>query len=295
MEKFTIKQMLEAGVHYGHNTRRWNPKMAKYIYGTYNNVHIINLQKTAPLLENALTQIKNIVAARGRVLFVGTKKQAADLVKEYAEKCGQYYINNRWLGGTLTNWTTISNSINAMVKNEKLLAEGMEGYTKKERLTFTRETEKLQLNLGGIKNMGGKPDAIFIIDAKKEEIAIQEANKLNIPVIAVVDTNSNPDNVTYPIPGNDDAIRAITFYCELVSNAILEGLELEASLSKKNKLEKSEAVEKNKEIDEDLAKSSKKVVKTVKKEATAVKKEEAVTAEVKETAKAKKATEKVSE
>lgn len=230
MEKFTIKQLLESGVHYGHHTRRWNPAMAQYIYGVYNNVHIINLQKTAPLLANALNQIKEIVANKGRILFVGTKKQAAEIVKEYAEQCGQYYINNRWLGGTLTNWTTITKSIKKLVKNEGHLEQGMEGYTKKERLSFMRENEKLNLNLGGIRNMGGVPDALFVIDAKKEEIAIKEAKKLNIPVIAVVDTNSNPSLVDFPIPGNDDAIKAITLYCELVSAAVLEGLELEAKL-----------------------------------------------------------------
>mgnify|MGYP005801734227 CR=1 FL=1 len=235
MKNFTIKQMLDLGVHYGHDTRRWNPKMASYIFKTFNNVHIINLQKTAPLLYNALLQLKEVAAKGGRVLFVGTKRQASSIVKEYAEKCGQYYVNHRWLGGALTNWKTISQSINTLVKLEELINNNLGGYTKKEQLSFQREADKLNLALGGIRNMGGLPNILFVIDAKKETIAIEEATKLNIPVIAVVDTNGDPDKVTYPIPGNDDAIKAINFYCELACEAILEGLELEAKVTEVNK------------------------------------------------------------
>lgn len=241
MEKFTIKQMLEVGVHYGHDTRRWNPKMAPYIYKTYNNVHIINLQKTAPLLYNALVQIENIVARGGRVLFVGTKRQASSIVKEYAEKCGQYYVNHRWLGGTLTNWKTISQSIKTLTDLEKLTETNMEGYTKKEQLSFKREIGKLNLALGGIRNMGGLPNVLFIVDAKKEAIAIEEAKKLKIPVVAVVDTNGDPSKVNYPIPGNDDAIKSIDFYCDLVSKAILKGLDSESKVSQANKVKVSNA------------------------------------------------------
>lgn len=242
MEKFTIKQMIEVGVHYGHDTRRWNPKMAPYIFKTFNNVHIINLQKTAPLLYNALVQIENIVSKGGRVLFVGTKRQSSAIVKEYAEKCGQYYVNHRWLGGTLTNWKTISQSIKTLTNLEKLIETDMEGYTKKEQLSFKREIAKLNLALGGIRNMGGLPNVLFVIDSKKEGIAIEEAKKLKIPVIAVVDTNGDPSKVNYPIPGNDDAIKAISFYCELASNAILRGLDSESKVSQINKLKASKPI-----------------------------------------------------
>lgn len=227
MEKFTIKQLLEAGAYYGHDARRWNPKMAPYIYKKFHNVHIIDLKKTAPMMYNAMQFLKDTVSKGGRVLFVGTKRQAAPLIKEYAEKCGQYYVNHRWLGGILTNWKTISQSITTLVDLEKLIEGGMEGYTKKEQLSFKRKAEKLELALGGIRKMGGLPNVLVVIDAKKESIAIAEANKLKIPVVAIVDTNSDPESVKYPIPANDDAIKAIDLYCKLFSSAILEGIAME--------------------------------------------------------------------
>jgi len=221
---FSMQQLLEAGVHYGHVTRKWNPKMAPYIFGKRNGIHIIDLEQTVPMLENALNVIKDVVSNYGRVLFVGTKTQAADKVKESATKCGQYYVNHRWLGGMLTNWKTINQSI----KRLKALEEKIEkpvGLTKKEVLQLQREHEKLELALGGIREMGGLPDLIIIIDTIRESIAISEAKKLGIPVVAVVDSNSCPDDVTYPIPGNDDATKAIELYCDLFSAAILEGLQ----------------------------------------------------------------------
>lgn len=221
---FSMQQLLEAGVHYGHITRKWNPKMAPYIFGKRNGIHIIDLEQTVPMLENALNVIKDVVSNYGRVLFVGTKTQAADKVKESATKCGQYYVNHRWLGGMLTNWKTINQSI----KRLKALEEKIEkpvGLTKKEVLQLQREHEKLELALGGIREMGGLPDLIIIIDTIRESIAISEAKKLGIPVVAVVDSNSCPDDVTYPIPGNDDATKAIELYCDLFSAAILEGLQ----------------------------------------------------------------------
>ncbi len=228
MVQFTIKQMLENGVHYGHTTSRWNPKMSKYIYGTYNKIHVIDLQKTAVMLNNALEYLKETVAGGGRVLFVGTKKQAAPIIKEYAEKCGQYYVNHRWIGGMLTNWKTISNSIRALEKIENQISSGMEGLTKKEKLEIAKLKQKYDLTLGGIRNMGGIPSVIFVIDAVKESIAIEEANKLGVPVICITDTNANPDNINFVVPGNDDAIKAIRFYCDMVASVSLEGLKQEA-------------------------------------------------------------------
>lgn len=221
---FSMQQLLEAGVHYGHVTRKWNPKMAPYIFGKRNGIHIMDLEQTVPMLENALNVIKDVVSNYGRVLFVGTKTQAADKIKESAQKCGQYYVNHRWLGGMLTNWKTINQSI----KRLKALEEKIEkpvGLTKKEVLQLQREHEKLELALGGIREMGGLPDLIIVIDTIRESIAISEAKKLGIPVVAVVDSNSCPDDVTYPIPGNDDATKAIELYCGLFSAAILEGLQ----------------------------------------------------------------------
>ncbi|MDO4975163.1 MAG: 30S ribosomal protein S2 [Alphaproteobacteria bacterium] len=221
---FSMQQLLEAGVHYGHVTRKWNPKMAPYIFGKRNGIHIMDLEQTVPMLENALNVIKDVVSNYGRVLFVGTKTQAADKIKESAQKCGQYYVNHRWLGGMLTNWKTINQSI----KRLKALEEKIEkpvGLTKKEVLQLQREHEKLELALGGIREMGGLPDLIIVIDTIRESIAISEAKKLGIPVVAVVDSNSCPDDVTYPIPGNDDATKAIELYCDLFSAAILEGLQ----------------------------------------------------------------------
>ena len=223
---FTMRQLLEAGVHFGHHTRRWNPKMAPYIFGKRNNIHIVNLEKTVPMLYEALDAIQSIAKNGGKFLFVGTKRSASDLIAQAATNCGQYYVNHRWLGGMLTNWETVSNSIKKLKSLEERIETGeVNSLTKKERLQIERQKEKLDLNLGGIKNMNGIPDAMFIIDTNKESIAILEANNLNIPVIAICDTNSNPSGVDYPIPGNDDALRAISLYCDLVAASILKGLE----------------------------------------------------------------------
>jgi small subunit ribosomal protein S2 len=228
---FTLRQLLEAGVHFGHHTRRWNPKMAPYLFGVRNQVHIIDLQQTVPMLSRALQAIRDVVAGGGRVLFVGTKRAAADYVAEAAKRCGQYYVNHRWLGGMLTNWKTIQNSIRRLRAIEEQLAQEQTGLTKKELLMLTRERDKLNRALGGIKEMGGLPDILFIIDTNKEKIAVQEARKLNIPVVAVLDSNSDPDGITYPIPGNDDAIRAIALYCDLVASAVLDGISAEMAAS----------------------------------------------------------------
>ena len=223
---FTMRQLLEAGVHFGHHTRRWNPKMAPYIFGKRNNIHVINLEKTVPMLYEALDAIQSIAKNGGKFLFVGTKRSASDLIAQAATNCGQYYVNHRWLGGMLTNWETVSNSIKKLKSLEERIETGeINSLTKKERLQIERQKEKLDLNLGGIKNMNGIPDAIFIVDTNKESIAILEANNLNIPVIAICDTNSNPPGVDYPIPGNDDALRAISLYCDLVAASVLKGLE----------------------------------------------------------------------
>jgi len=222
-----MRQLLEAGVHYGHQTRRWDPKMAPYLYGSRSGIHIIDLQQTVPMLHQALQVIRDVVAGGGRVLFVGTKRQASQKVKESASLCGQFYVNHRWLGGMLTNWKTISQSIKRLRELEEQMEQGTHGFTKKELLTLERERNKLDLSLGGIKDMGGVPDVLFIIDTNKEDIAIKEANKLGIPVIAVVDSNSNPDGIDYLIPGNDDAQRAIDLYCTLASAAVLDGLQAE--------------------------------------------------------------------
>ena len=209
LPEFTMRQLLEAGVHFGHQTQRWNPKMQEYIYGSRNGIHIIDLTQTVPLLDAALNAIRETVAKGGRVLFVGTKRQAAQPVADAAEKCAQYYMNHRWLGGTLTNWKTVSQSINRLKEIDEIMAGGAEGLTKKERLGLERDQQKLQASLGGIREMGGVPDLLFIIDVNKEDLAILEAKKLGIPVVAVVDTNCSPDGVDYIIPGNDDAARAI--------------------------------------------------------------------------------------
>lgn len=225
---FTMRQLLEAGVHFGHNTRRWNPKMAPYIFGTRNGVHIIDLEQTVPALYRALQAVRDTVANGGRVLFVGTKRQAADKIADAAKRCGQYYVNHRWLGGMLTNFRTISGSIKRLKELEDQLRQEKTGLTKKETLNLSRELEKLDRALGGIRDMGGLPDIIVVIDTNKEDIAVAEANRLNIPVIAILDSNSDPEGVSYPIPGNDDALRAIELYCELFSNAVLDGLQQEA-------------------------------------------------------------------
>lgn len=225
--EFTMRQLLEAGVHFGHQTRRWNPKMRQYIFGVRNGVHILDLQQTVPMLNTALKEIRNIVANGGRVLFVGTKRQASEIIQDSATRCGQYYVNHRWLGGMLTNWQTITTSINRLRDLQVILAGDQAGYTKKEILMMTRERDKLLLSIGGIKDMGGQPDAIFIIDTTMEDIAIKEANKLGIPVFAVVDSNAPFEGVDYIIPGNDDSLRAIDLYCELVSGAVIDGLQAE--------------------------------------------------------------------
>ena len=227
MPDFSMRQLLEAGVHFGHVTRRWNPKMEPFIFGIRNNVHIIDLQQSVPMLQQAMQAVRAVAANGGRVLFVGTKRQASEIVADAAKRCGQYYVNHRWLGGMLTNWRTISNSIKRLRQLEERLSGEQEGLTKKELLGLTREQTKLDRALGGIKEMGGLPDILFVIDTNKEAIAIQEAAKLGLPVIAVVDTNSNPDGINYPVPGNDDSLRAITLYCDMISGAILDGLQEE--------------------------------------------------------------------
>ena len=229
---FTMRQLLEAGVHFGHHTRRWNPKMEQYIFGTRNKVHIIDLQQTVPMLYAALNTTRDIAAGGGRVLFVGTKRAASEIVAESAKKCGQYYVNHRWLGGMLTNWKTISHSIKTLRDlDAHLSSEESGGLTKKELLNLTRQRDKLELALGGIKEMGGRPDMLVVIDTNKEDIAIREATKLGIPIAAVVDSNSNPSDITLPIPGNDDAMRAIQFYCDLFAGAVLDGLQQEMATS----------------------------------------------------------------
>lgn len=225
---FTMRQLLEAGVHYGHHTRRWNPKMSPYIFGIRNGVHILDLQQTVPMLHHAMEAIRNTVASGGRVLFVGTKTQASERIKESAKRCGQYYINHRWLGGTMTNWKTVNQSIKRMKEMEERLSQAS-GLTKKESLDLERSFNKLDMALGGIREMGGLPDILFVIDTNKEAIAIQEARRLNIPVVAILDSNSDPEGVTFPIPGNDDALRAIGLYCELISGSVLAGLQAEMS------------------------------------------------------------------
>jgi small subunit ribosomal protein S2 len=222
---FSMRQLLEAGAHFGHQSHRWNPKMASYLFGIRNGIHIIDLAQTVPALYRALQAVSDTVARGGRVLFVGTKRQAQDAVADAAKRCAQYYVNSRWLGGTLTNWKTISNSIQRLRKLDEMLAAGAgHGYTKKERLDLTREKEKLERALGGIKDMGGTPDLIFVIDTNKEDIAIKEARRLNIPVAAILDSNSDPDGITFPIPANDDAGRALSLYCDLIARAALDGI-----------------------------------------------------------------------
>jgi len=221
---FSLRQLLEAGVHFGHQTQRWNPRMAPFIYGERNGIHIFDLTQTLPMLDAALNAVRDTVAKGGRVLFVGTKRQAAGPIADAAEKSAQYYMNHRWLGGTLTNWQTVSQSINRLKAIDEAAERGFEGLTKKERLGMEREQAKLNASLGGIREMGGVPDLLFVIDVKKEQLAIAEANKLGIPVVAVVDTNCSPDGIDYVIPGNDDAARAIALYTDLASRAALDGM-----------------------------------------------------------------------
>jgi len=228
---FTMRQLLEAGVHFGHQTHRWNPKMQSYIYGTRNGIHILDLSQTVPLLHQALNTVTETVSRGGRVLFVGTKRSAQEQIATAAKQSAQYYVNSRWLGGMLTNWKTISNSIKHLRTLDEIIANQGQGITKRELLNVTRERNKLEKALGGIKDMGGTPDLVFVIDTNKEQIAIKEANRLGIPVVAVIDTNSDPAGVTFPIPGNDDAARAVALYCELVSKAIIEGISKSATAS----------------------------------------------------------------
>lgn len=236
LPEFTMRQLLEAGVHFGHHTRRWNPKMRPFIFGVRNGVHIIDLQQTTPMLQTAVKAMRDIAANGGRILFVGTKRQAQEKIKEAAKRCGQYYVNHRWLGGMMTNWQTITKSISRLRELEKLFAdtEQMKKRTKKELLMMAREKDKLELTLGGIKDMGGQPAAIFVIDTTMEDIAINEANKIGIPVFAIVDSNANPDGIQYVIPGNDDALRAIDLYCDLMADAVLDGLAAEQGRSGKD-------------------------------------------------------------
>jgi len=224
LPEFTLRQLLEAGVHFGHQTHRWNPRMGQFIYGQRNGIHIMDLTQTVPLMDAALNVVRETVAKNGRILFVGTKRQAAKAISEAAERSAQYYMNHRWLGGTLTNWNTVSKSIARLKQLDEKLETGAEGLTKKERLGMEREQGKLEASLGGIREMGGTPDLVFIIDTNKESLAVAEAKKLGIPVVAVVDSNSAPDGIDYPIPGNDDAARAIELYCDLIARSALDGM-----------------------------------------------------------------------
>jgi small subunit ribosomal protein S2 len=231
LPEYSMRGLLEAGVHFGHHTRRWNPKMAPYIFGVRNGIHIIDLEQTVPLLRQGLEAVREVVAGGGRVLLVGTKRQAQDAIAEAAKRCGQYYVNYRWLGGMLTNFKTISASIKRLREVEERVAAQETGLTKREILELTRDHEKLERALGGIKDMGGLPDILVVIDTNKEAIAVAEANKLRIPVVAILDSNSSPDGIAYPIPGNDDAMRAIHLYCDLFAGAVLDGLQAELAAS----------------------------------------------------------------
>ena len=240
-----MKELLEAGVHFGHQTHRWNPKMKDFIYGEHNNIHIIDLSQTMGMLKNALGAVREVTQSGGRILFVGTKRQASETISESASQCAQYYVNHRWLGGTLTNWKTISNTI-ARLKSiqETLDEEESAGLTKKELLKLTRERDKLELSIGGIKNMGSLPDLIFVIDTVREQIAIKEANKLNIPIAAIIDTNCDPDGITYPIPGNDDSTKSIKLYCDLLSQAALDGISIQSQKVQEKTQDKKEKPQK---------------------------------------------------
>ncbi|MDY6407548.1 MAG: 30S ribosomal protein S2 [Pseudomonadota bacterium] len=224
----SMRQLIEAGVHFGHNARRWNPKMGQYIYGTREGVHIMDLTQTVPMLYRAMEAIRDVAAKGGKVLFVGTKEQAQEPIEQAAKRCGQFFVNHRWLGGMLTNWKTISSSIKRLKEIDSKMVKGeLNGFTKKEKLNMEREREKLFASLGGIQDMNGRPDIIFVIDVPKEQLAIAEAQKLGIPVVAICDSNADPDGITYPIPGNDDALRAINLYCDLISGAVLDGIQAE--------------------------------------------------------------------
>ncbi|MBN66694.1 MAG: 30S ribosomal protein S2 [Rickettsiales bacterium] len=224
LPEFSMRELIEAGVHFGHKTKRWNPRMSPFIYGSRNNVHIIDLQQTVPMLHRALKAVNDVASKNGRILFVGTKRAASEIIAEAAKRSGQYYVNHRWLGGMLTNWNTIQNSIRRLKKFEEMLADENSGLTKKELLSMERQREKLDASLGGIREMGGQPDLLFVVDTNREDLAILEAQKLGIPIVAIVDTNSSLDGIDYPIPGNDDAARAIKLYCKLISDAALSGM-----------------------------------------------------------------------
>ncbi len=228
---FSMRQLLEAGVHFGHQTRRWNPKMAPFIFGVRNGIHVIDLQQTVPMLYQAMAAVRDVATNNGRVLFVGTKRQAQEPIAEAAKRCGQYFVNHRWLGGMLTNWKTISHSIRRLRELDEQLGAENSGFTKKELLNLTRERDKLERALGGIKEMGGLPDMLFVIDTNKESIAVLESRRLGVPVVAVVDSNSDPTGIRYPVPGNDDALRAIQTYCDLIAGAVIEGLQAELQAS----------------------------------------------------------------
>ena len=231
MPTFTMRQLLEAGVHFGHHTRRWNPKMQSYIFGARNGIHIIDLEQTVPNLHRALQAVRDVAAGGGRVLFVGTKRQAQEPIAEAAKRCGQYFVNHRWLGGMLTNFKTISQSIKRLKELDEQITNPATGLTKRELLELTRDRDKLERALGGIKEMGGLPDILFVIDTNKEAIAVKEANTLKLPVVAILDSNSAPDGIAYPVPGNDDAMRAINLYCDLMAHAVLDGLQAELASS----------------------------------------------------------------
>lgn len=231
LPKVSLRDLMDAGVHYGHKTMRWNPKMAPYLYGSRNGIHIVDLQKTAPLLRRAMKVVSDVVANNGRVLFVGTKRQASQVIAEHASNCGQYYVNQRWLGGMLTNWKTVSASIKRLKEYESVLGDEQSGLNKKEMLLLDRDRIKIERSLGGIRDMGGRPDLLFVIDTNKENLAIKEAKKLGIPVVAIIDSNSDPDDIDFPIPGNDDATRAIDLYCKLISDSVLAGIRTEMAKS----------------------------------------------------------------
>lgn len=220
-----MRALLEAGVHFGHQTHRWNPKMAPYIFGERNGIHIIDLSQTVPYLTRALQAVRDVVSGGGRVLFVGTKRQASPIIAEAAKRCGQYYVNHRWLGGMMTNWQTISQSIKRLKELNETLSQEHTGLTKKEVLQMTRHRDKLELSLGGIQDMGGLPDIIVVVDTNRDELAIAEAKRLGIPVVGVIDTNSEPEGLEFPVPGNDDATRAIRLYCDLLADAVLDGIQ----------------------------------------------------------------------
>lgn len=263
--KFTIQELIEAGVHFGHKKMRWNPRMAPYIYEARNDVHIIDLQKTAPMLYRALELVYEVARKNGRVLFVGTKRQASHIIAEAAKRCGQYYVNHRWLGGMLTNLDTVSHSIKSLKHLEKTIDQGDDSFnklTKKEKLEITRKKDKLHKSLGGIAEMGGRPNLLFVIDTNKEKLAVLEAKKLGIPVIAIVDTNCNPEVIDYAVPGNDDATRSIKLYCRLISDTILNGMQ--QSLIKSG----ADLGESEKGLNDELPQTKKKIAKSNKKSDT---------------------------